>query len=231
MDFIKKTGVILLSLYLTGCAERSSLAPVVESPWRRANHAATYHKVARGETLYSIAFRYDQDYRRLAQLNHLSPSYALKAGQVLRLRAVKTPVKARSRQQVSRFHFTPSVVFHHHWVKPATGSIMEGFTPTKGQKGITIAGHRGDKIRAAKAGVVAYAGDGIAGYGHLIIIKHDSQYLTAYGYNARNLVKQGDHIKAGQVIAEMGLVDRRYWGLHFEIRKAGSPVNPQYYIS
>ena len=83
---------------------------------------------------------------------------------------------------------------------------------------------------AASSGVVAYAGSGQAGYGNLIIIKHDNQYLTAYGNNLRNLVREGQHIQTGQAIAEIGVVDRRYWGVHFEIRQAGKPVNPLNYL-
>jgi len=64
----------------------------------------------------------------------------------------------------------------------------------------------------------------------LIIIKHDNQFLTAYGNNLRNLVQEGQHISAGQTIAEIGVVDRRYWGVHFEIRKMGKPVNPLSYL-
>jgi lipoprotein NlpD len=64
----------------------------------------------------------------------------------------------------------------------------------------------------------------------LIIIKHDNQYLTAYGNNLKNLVREGQRIQVGQAIAEIGMVDRRYWGVHFEIRKAGIPVNPLGYL-
>ena len=108
--------------------------------------------------------------------------------------------------------------------------MVATFVPQQGKKGIDIAGSKGQKIQAAAGGVVAYAGSGLSGYGNLIIIKHNNQYLTAYGNKLRNLVKEGQHIRAGQTIAEMGVVDRRYWGVHFEIRKAGIPVNPLSYL-
>ena len=69
------------------------------------------------------------------------------------------------------------------------------------------------------------------GYGHLIILKHDTEYLTAYGNNQRNLVRSGQHVKQGQVIAEMGVVNRRFWGVHFEVRRRGEPVNPLDYLN
>jgi lipoprotein NlpD len=90
--------------------------------------------------------------------------------------------------------------------------------------------HFSSPILAAASGVVAYAGHGLAGYGNLIIIKHDAQRLTAYGYNLRNVVHEGQHVLAGQKIAEMGAVDRRFWRLHFEVREAGRPVNPLRYV-
>ena len=110
------------------------------------------------------------------------------------------------------------------------GRVVATYVPQQGKKGIDIAGKKGDKIHAAAGGTVAYAGNGLSGYGNLIIIKHDNQYLTAYGDNLHNLVKEGQRIRRGQIIAEMGVVDRRFWGVHFEIRKAGKPVNPLNYL-
>lgn len=110
------------------------------------------------------------------------------------------------------------------------GRVATRFIPQQGKKGIDIAGRKGEKIRAASSGVVAYAGNGLSGYGNLIIVKHNNQFLTAYGNNLRNLVKEGQKVKAGQIIAEMGVIDRRFWGVHFEIRRAGRPVNPLNYL-
>ena len=85
-------------------------------------------------------------------------------------------------------------------------------------------------MHASSSGVVAYAGSGLAGYGNLIIIKHNNEFLTAYGNNARNLVREGQRVSSGQIIAEAGVIERKYYGVHFEIRKRGVPVNPLNYL-
>ncbi|AHE67520.1 peptidoglycan DD-metalloendopeptidase family protein [Legionella oakridgensis] len=240
--------VSYLLLMLCACTQREDLAPVVELNWKAAgNHQR--HVVIRGETLYAVAFRYDQDYRELARLNNLHSPYTLRVGQVLRLEGRVTPkaVNHVVRPQVVTQHYykpiavrtgikarertiTGSQSSTAPWIWPAHGRVAERFIPNQGKKGINIAGKKGEKIYAAADGVVAYAGNGLSGYGNLIIIKHDHQFMTAYGNNTRNLVREGQRVKSGQVIAEMGVVDRRYWGLHFEIRKAGKPVNPLSYL-
>jgi len=85
-------------------------------------------------------------------------------------------------------------------------------------------------VRAAAAGRVVYAGSGLVGYGRLIIIKHNKIYLSAYGHNREILVREGDQVKAGQVIARMGSSGTRQTMLHFEIRRYGKPVDPLRYL-
>ena len=234
-------SAVLTSLMfgLTACGEREGLAPVSELNWRAANTNASKHVVMRGETLYAIAFRYDTDYRDLALINNLQTPYVLRVGQVIQLQP-SAPRYTRPQRQSSvtpRYTrpqpYRPTPVawrYSGHWLWPAHGRVVANFFPQQGKKGLDIAGRKGDKIYAAANGNVAYAGSGLAGYGNLIIIKHDNQFLTAYGNNTRNLVKEGQFVKAGQVIAEMGVVDRRFWGVHFEIRQAGKPVNPLNYL-
>ena len=238
INVIYKISSLLLGLLLLcSCSERSTLAPVVELHWKDTEVNATEHRVERGETLYAIAFRYDQDYRQLAMINHLTSPYTVKVGQRIRLHPVQSrpqvyrPYYHAPVPPVKREPMLKTMPKSNGWIWPAEGRVVAVFSPQQGKKGIDIAGHKGEKIRATKPGVVAYSGNGLGGYGNLIIIKHDNQYLTAYGNNARNLVKEGQHISAGQAIAEMGLVDRRYWGLHFEIRRAGVPVNPLNYLT
>lgn len=235
----KICGVGFILLGLVSCGGREDLAPVVELNWRAANSNVSQYVVRRGDTLYAIAFRYDRDYRELAAANHLYSPYSLAIGQVIHLqssnnhRAASTPPKTRYAQprpdRPSIFSWKPGTA-SNRWVWPAHGRVVANFAPEQGKKGLDIAGKKGDKIYAASSGSVAYAGSGLAGYGNLIIIRHDNQYLTAYGNNSRNLVTEGQTIKAGQAIADMGMVDRRFWGVHFEIRQAGKPVNPLNYL-
>ncbi len=230
-------GVLLLG-FLVACSEREALAPVVESKWRLYPANKQTHKVLPGETLYAIAFRYDKDYRKLAQVNHLQPPYHLKIGQSILLKySNKPPKKAAAQAQVKKLHSPPSkpahsklTQFNGTWTWPVNGKIVSGFAPKQGRKGVNISGKKGEKIKASAGGVVAYSGNGLQGYGNLIIIKHNNAYLTAYGNNAVNYVKEGQSVRPGQVIAKMGQIDRKYWGLHFEIRKYGKPINPVYYL-
>ncbi len=236
-SFFKKYAVFALCfILLSGCADRYPLAPVVGPSWQSHSQVSRY-VVRRGDTLYSIAFRYDKDYRQLALLNHLRSPYLLSIGQTLMLqppsrweRAVAAIRSTTPTRSVSTAYPQYRRHFFSRWSWPAKGRVMSAFAPQQGKKGIEIAGQKGAHIYAARSGVVAYAGNGLQGYGNLIIIKHDSQLLTAYGYNARNLVREGQSVKAGQVIAEMGVVDHRFYGVHFEIRQAGQPINPLNYL-
>jgi len=117
------------------------------------------------------------------------------------------------------------------WVWPAKGKVIANFSTAKqGNKGIDIAGNRGDSVKAAADGKVVYAGDVLRGYGKLIIIKHNDDYLSAYAHNDRILVKEQQTVKAGQVIAEMGDTDAKRVMLHFEVRFRGKSVNPRKYL-
>lgn len=218
-------ALIIICLFLFGCGPRDGLAPVEESTFYKSNQTATRHTVKAGETLYAVAFRYDQDYHELASVNHLQSPYTLRIGQVIHLKP-----KSQTKLALPALPELPIFSSAHQWGWPVKGQVKSTFSPQKGQKGIDISGKKGQKIRASSSGVVAYAGSGLPGYGNLIILKHDKQYLTAYAHNQRNLVREGQTIKKGTVIAEMGVVDRRFWGLHFEIRKQGVPVNPLNYL-
>ena len=229
---------MIVALLLTACDEREAPAPVVESNWHALHTHEATHRVKAGETLYAIAFRYDLDYRQLATMNHVKPPYLLAVGQVLSLK----PNGSSLRQSAPTLHPAPRVLPHPSgsmpaayarssgWLWPVRGRIVSSFVPQWGQKGIEISGHKGQFIRAALGGTVAYAGDGLPGYGNLILLQHNHQYLSAYGYNARNLVKVGQRVHAGQAIAAMGMNPHHRYAVHFEIRKSGQPVNPKYYL-
>jgi lipoprotein NlpD len=116
------------------------------------------------------------------------------------------------------------------WIWPAKGRIVSGFSDTANLKGIDIAGTAGEPVRASAAGRVVYAGNGLRGYGKLIIIKHNATYLSAYAHNREILVKEGQQVTRGQKIAEMGNTDADQVKLHFEIRRHGKPMDPTKYL-
>ena len=117
------------------------------------------------------------------------------------------------------------------WQWPATGNIIQGFSNSDGgNKGIDIAGSRGQAVKAAAAGRVVYAGNALRGYGNLIIIKHNDDFLSAYAHNDKILVADQQEIKAGQEIAKMGSSGTNAVKLHFEIRYKGKSVDPTRYL-
>jgi lipoprotein NlpD len=117
------------------------------------------------------------------------------------------------------------------WRWPADGQVVGTYLAgDQTRQGIDIAGQAGNPVRAAADGAVVYSGNGLVGYGELIIIKHSPSFLSAYGHNRKRLVKEGDRVKAGQLIAEMGSSSASRDSLHFEIRRNGKPANPIDYL-
>lgn len=114
------------------------------------------------------------------------------------------------------------------WSWPTTNKLTASFSANN--KGMEFTGKSGDAILAAADGKVVYAGNGLRGYGELVIVKHNATYLTAYGHNRKILVKEGQSVKRGQKIAEMGNTDTDKVKLHFELRKQGNPINPASYL-
>ncbi len=220
------------------------MAPVVNA-WHQPAAANSAYLVRRGDTLYSIAWAFGLDYRSLAQANGLKPPYTINVGQRLRMTTgvsrqskrqlptapsskpnIKPRVKPKAKPRIPRH-----VAFNGAWRWPTTGRLVRKYNPKSGgNNGIDIAGRLGQSIKAAASGVVVYSGTGVRGYGHLIIIKHNSSYLSAYAYNMRNLVKVGMLVQRGQTIATMGKDNGAKTMLHFEIRKDGRPVNPLNYL-
>lgn len=116
-----------------------------------------------------------------------------------------------------------------YWIWPHMGRVTESFVAS-GRKGIDISGNMGDAVKAAASGRVVYAGRGLRGYGNLLIIKHNSNFISAYAHNRKLLVKENEVIKAGQTIAEVGNSDASEPKLHFEIRYKGKPTDPLRYL-
>ncbi len=117
-----------------------------------------------------------------------------------------------------------------NWRWPADGRLIKGFQSGDAIPGIEIAGAAGSPVRAAGDGVVVYSGNGLVGYGELIIVKHNDDFLSAYGHNRKRLVKEGQRVSAGQQIAEMGATGASRDELQFQIRRNGNPVNPLDYL-
>lgn len=114
------------------------------------------------------------------------------------------------------------------WAWPTQGNVVRGFSDQN--KGIDIAGKAGQPVNAAADGKVVYSGSGLRGYGKLIILRHDKTFLSAYAHNSQLLVKEGQSVKKGQKIAEMGNTDADQVKLHFEIRQLGKPVDPSKFL-
>jgi len=115
------------------------------------------------------------------------------------------------------------------WIWPARGQLIGTFSEG-GSKGVDIAGKLGDPVIAAADGKIVYSGTGLRGYGKLVIIKHNTTYLSAYAHNQAILVKEGQSVARGQKIAEMGNSDADQVKLHFEVRRQGKPVDPLKYL-
>ncbi len=135
-------------------------------------------------------------------------------------RQVATPKAATPTQPVA------TATAPSKWNWPAEGKLIGKFSRSGGQNGIKIAGASGSAIRSTAAGEVVYTGEGLRGYGKLIIVKHSPSYLSAYAHNRDILVAEGDRIQSGQQIAQMGNSGAERTMLHFEIRKNGKPVDP-----
>ena len=117
-----------------------------------------------------------------------------------------------------------------NWRWPADGKLTSRFKSSDAIPGIEIAGKAGDAVRAAADGVVVYSGNGLVGYGELVIIKHNDSFLSAYGHNRKRMVKEGQRVSTGQQIAEMGSTGASSNELEFQIRKNGNPVDPLDYL-
>ncbi len=200
--------------------------------------------VRRGDTLYRIATSKHISALDLATWNGVSPPYTIYPGQRLKLYpggSTSAASTSRGGAQATRPSAAtatrPSIpvpapaTSPFAWKWPADGQIVGGYVsgePTK--QGIDIAGKGGQPVRAAADGVVVYSGSGLVGYGELVIVKHNDQWLSAYGHNRARLVNEGQVVKAGQQIAEMGRSGASRDMLHFEVRYNGKPVDPQLYL-
>ncbi|MEN5094554.1 peptidoglycan DD-metalloendopeptidase family protein [Pseudomonas protegens] len=263
-------GLVLSSL-LVGCSStKSSSVGVVE----RSNNAAPQrptvttgqYVVRRGDTLFSIAFRYGWDYKALAARNNIAEPYTIHPGQTIRFdgRTGTAPTTVVTSTQSGASSSSKTTVIRRPagaviapatsaatppaskpapapvapagpaptgWGWPSNGVLIGKFSSNGSlNKGIDIAGDLGQPVLAASDGTVVYAGSGLRGYGELVIIKHNETYVSAYGHNRKLLVREGQQVKVGQTIAEMGSTGTDRVKLHFEIRRQGKPVDPLQFL-
>ncbi len=244
------TLVTMIAL-TTGCTGSREFVSV-EEKFSKRQKTPGFHLVEAGDTLYSIAWRHGIDFRELANANSIAPPYTIYPGQKIDLKAkpvrlatiptsdvgkpskpvTNIPVKKPSPPNIG--HTTPEKLVKNgqiEWQWPLNGRLVRRFSTQKPiNKGIDITAPLGDSVLAAAAGTVVYAGQGLRGYGNLVIIKHDDTYLSAYAHASRILVSEQQSVKAGQKIAEIGSTGTDSVRLHFEIRKNGKPVDPLRYL-
>ncbi|MGV6395854.1 peptidoglycan DD-metalloendopeptidase family protein [Pseudomonas caspiana] len=264
---------VALSVLLVGCSSSpSGGVRVVDRNSNAAPQRPTVttgqYVVRRGDTLFSIAFRYGWDYKALAARNQIPEPYTIRPGQTIRFDgrsnstssgvavapgtvrsgtastttstqtsasgSVKTTVISKpvaAVPSVSAPPQGPAGPAPKGWTWPSNGVLIGKFSSNGSlNKGIDIAGDLGQPVLAASDGSVVYAGSGLRGYGELVIIKHSDTYVSAYGHNRRLLVREGQQVKAGQTIAEMGSTGTDRVKLHFEIRRQGKPVDPLQFL-
>ena len=229
---------LLLATLVAGCAS--------PTPPGEQKRGAGWYTVKRSDTLYSIAWRYGLTSEQLADWNNIDVNAPIHPGQRLRLvkpHGYTAPAEstgatvAQNKKQPttgkssSSSKSTPmTTIDPGKWVWPTTGKPRNTFLASQlDRRGVDIAGKLGQSVVAAADGKVVYSGNGLAGYGNLIIIKHSETYLSAYAYCRERLVEEGMSVKAGRQVATMGEKDN-IAQLHFQIRRNGKPVDPLKYL-
>ncbi len=264
-------STLFIAALLAGCASSPpggvqvvdrTHAGARATPQRQPVTSGSY-LIQRGDTLYSVAFRFGWDWKALAARNNIPPPYVIRPGQAIRFDvpggaagvppvissaptttpppATRPPVQTSSGQTAPAnkppvvtappVQVPPAARSVKGWAWPANGVLIGKFSSNGSlNKGIDIAAELGQPVLAASDGTVVYAGSGLRGYGELVIIKHSDTYVSAYGHNRRLLVREGQQVKVGQSIAEMGSTGTDRVKLHFEIRLQGKPVDPLQYL-
>lgn len=220
--------MFILCLLIAGCEGETNYAPVTDANPIDPIPPSGMHQATKNETLYEIAWRYGLDYRVIARNSRILPPYRVHKGQIVRLRTLHHADRAK---MVKSVPYEQDLTFSiHQWRWPIKGRVIKLFSTLN--KGLNIAGREGESVRASASGKVVYASNGLRGYGNLVIIKHNSLYLSAYAQNKKLFVKEGEWVKQGQIIGELGKTNLNHQPiLHFEIRQAGKPVDPMPLLS
>lgn len=249
-----QTGLLAMAVVvLSACSSRSlTRAPIEDRSRASANVGGTsvpvptrplkgqenagkpgYYTVVAGDNVFRIAKNYGRTLSEVARWNGLQDPYIIEIGDVLRVTppagygvATTQPVPPVGSASPLPPMVDDSAIT---WGWPASGPIAQGFDAAN-NKGIDIAGKAGDAVTAAADGAVVYSGSALRGYGNLVILKHNATFVTAYAHNQTLLVKDGQSVKRGQRIAEMGQSEADRVKLHFEIRKSSTPVDPMRYL-
>ena len=212
--------LILFNLGLVGCAVKNytpaSLASIPSVP-------GIYHKVRKGETLWQISKRYNVEAKDIVKANKIPDASRINAGQSLFI-----PYTSKSSHDISYATEKPEFIW------PVKGKVIAYFGMNYNgvkSKGISIKAKEGTDVVAASSGRVSFCDDKVKGRGKTIIIDHDNNFVTVYAHNSELLVKVGDVVKQGQIIAKVGSTGRvKTPQLYFEIRQGHIPKNPFYYL-
>lgn len=219
---------LFLGVVLVGCSGSKSGS---------GSDGGSVYTVKRGDTLSRISRATGTSVAELARLNGIKPPYTIEVGQ-----KIKTGSSSRllGKRNTSTTKVTPSSavpqsswppVGQRCWRWPTSGKVIMPYsTADGGNKGIDISGSRGQPVYAAGAGKVVYVGNQLRGYGNLIMIKHNEDYITAYAHNDTLLVNNGQSVKIGQKIATMGSSDTDSVRLHFQIRYRATAIDPLRYL-
>lgn len=217
--------LIIVCCLFSACVLRAPtpLAKVVDIQAQRANSTGSY-QIQQGDTIYFIAWRLGMDYEALANYNQITEPYIIHVGQTLKIPNKQQMAQVETRTNKVTVPVTEPVDSLWRW------PLASVKTYQRVANGINIPAAFATKVMAAKAGQVVYSGAGVRGYGHVVIIKHNQHEMSVYAFNQRNLVLEGQTVRAGQVIAEVGYADNQHTLLHFEIRRQGKSVDVLRYL-
>jgi murein DD-endopeptidase MepM/ murein hydrolase activator NlpD len=222
-----------LILLMGGCTRnRVSL----EKPSPPHGMKGVYHVVERHQTLYRICKTYRVDLKEVASLNGIADPSKIETGQRIFMPGAKKVLKVEIYiDDVVAEQGEKSKIAHKKldFIWPVEGKISNVFEEAESRRhqGIDIPSPIGTPIKASNAGRVIYSGNGVKGYGNLIILRHSEEYVTVYAHNQVNLVEEGTWAEKGQIIAKVGQTGRATGPhLHFEIRKNNKALNPLLFL-